>query len=74
MALACIGTPEITENLMELFCGVLDCREMSVRGKVDFWNSCEGVSRGLWTLFESPLSSLRNKILEESEENLQKSE
>ena len=36
VALACIGAPEITENLMEIFCGVLDCREVSKRGKVDF--------------------------------------
>ncbi len=52
----------------------LGCREVTESGKADFRNSCEGLFKDLRTLFGLSSGSLRNKVLEDSEENPQKSE
>ena len=77
VALACapyIDTPEIAENFLKIFCGVLGCREVSEREKVVFRTLVEGCSEELFKDLRTLFACLRDKILEESEENLQKSE
>ena len=51
---------------MEIFSAVLGCREVSAGWKTNSRSSCEGVSKAS---LDSLRGSLRNKILEESEED-----
>ena len=71
--LACapyIGVVEITENFWGYFARVWAAVRWVRGGGADFGTLAKGCSR----TFGLPLGSLRSKILEDSEENLRKSE
>lgn len=54
--------------------GRLGCREVSEREKVVFRTLVEGCSEELFKDLRALFACLRDKILEDSEENLRKSE